>query len=240
LQRFEPLPLASFESATVAVPLGARAARPVVIALHGQFDSVSADCNAWSSVTDYSYFVLCPALRSKPSADRPAQDCTNWECAAAELKEALVALRKRFGSHVAPKEVMLAGVARGAALAVPIAQQDPAVFSRLWLVDGGHDAWSSVFSATYVARGGKLLAVACTQAVCQDDAQRVLASARAVGLEVADYRSLNGNGHLTPSLSNSLKATWQTVRPKRRPWALPPSEPGPTAEGTSPRYAPVR
>jgi hypothetical protein len=182
---------------------------------------MSTDCNAWSSITEYSYFVLCPSLRSKPTAEQPAKDCTDWACVAAELKEALTALRKRYGAHVAPKEVMLAGFGRGAALAEPIAQQDPTVFSRLWLVDGGLDSWSSAFSATYVERGGKLLAIACTHAWCQEDAQRVLASAHAVGLPTVDYRSMNGFDQFTPALTNSLKAAWQGARPKQHPWSLP-------------------
>ncbi len=220
LQRFETLELPSYESSVVAVPLGARAARPVVVALHGQFGAVNADCNAWSSITEYSYFVLCPALRSKASGDQPVQDCVDSECAAAELKQALGALRKRWGAYVARSEVMLAGVGRGAALAVPIALQDPSVFSRTWLVDGGIDLWSSATSATYAQRGGKLLALVCTTRNCQSDAQRVIASANAVGLKVADYRSMTGTGQLTPSLTSSLKATWQAARPKEAPWGM--------------------
>lgn len=218
----ETLALESFESSLVAVPVGARFARPVVVALHGKSDSPLAACRTWSAITDSSYFVLCPALSAKASKPEGAGEaCSQWECAASELKEALVALRKRFGDYIAPKEVMLAGYGRGASLAVPLAQQNPSVFSRLWLVDGGMPYWSSTFSSTYVERGGKLLAIACTEPACQADASRIIASAHAVGLSVADYRSAKGTGEFTPDLENSLKATWATARPKTWPWTVP-------------------
>ena len=218
----ETLALESFESSLVAVPVGTRFARPVVVALHGKSESPQVACRAWSAITDNSYFVLCPALLPKASkSDGVSEACTQWECAASELKEALIALRKRFGNYVAPKEVMLAGHGRGASLAAPLAQQNPSVFSMLWLVDGGMPYWSSTFSSTYVERGGKMLAIACTELACQSDTNRIMASARAVGLRVADYQSTKGTGEFTPDLENSLKATWATARPKTWPWIVP-------------------
>jgi hypothetical protein len=223
--------LTSFEPSLVAVPVGARFARPVVVALHGQTETPQASCQVWQTITAQSYFVLCPSLRRRSVGnDRSSEPCLDWECAASELKEALLALRKRFGAYVAPKQVMLAGLGRGASLAVPIAQQNPSVFPIVWLIDGGFTSWSSSLSASYVERGGKLLGLACTGPECQGEVVRIVASANAVGLKVADYRSTRG-GELNQALAVSLRATWETAKPQQWPWVLPgankPSRPSP-------------
>ncbi len=106
--------------------------------------------------------MLCPALRAAPIGDASisAQSCSSVECLADEIREALLALRKRFGRYVARKEVVLAGFDDGASRAVPIALQNPAVFPVLWLVSGGLSQWATALSTNYVERGGKLLGIA--------------------------------------------------------------------------------
>ena len=218
----QQLELEQFESSTVFVPVGTRFARPVVIAMHGQSDSPAANCNAWSTITESSYFVLCPALRRKASAsDKPTEACAQWECAADELRAALVVLRKQFGPYIAPKHVILAGYERGAAWAVPIAQQDPNVFSIVWLIDGGLGAWSSALSTSYVDRGGKLLGVVCTNPGCQGDLTRVATSAHSAGLPVAEYHAERAERNFDAALATALKSTWETARPNRWPWVVP-------------------
>ena len=218
----EQLELSQFDSSSVVVPVGTRRARPVIIAIHGQSDSPEVDCNAWSTIANNSYFVLCPSLRSKATGpDKPAQACTQWECTVAELKEALVALRKRFGPYVASKQVALAGFDGGASLVVPIAQQDPSVFSVVWLIDGGMQAWSTALSTSFVDRGGKLLGVVCTNPSCQSDLTRIVASARATGLAVAEYHAARPERDFNLAFANALKSTWETSRPRKWPWIVP-------------------
>ena len=218
----EQLELTQFDASSVLVPVGARWARPVLIAIHGQSDSPEVDCSAWGTITNNSYFVLCPALRSKGAApNQPGQDCTQWQCTSAELKEALVALRKRFGPYVAPSHVVLAGFERGATVVVPIAQQDPSVFSMVWLVDGGMQMWSSALSTSFADRGGKSLGVVCTNPSCQSDLTRIVASAHATGLSVAEYNTARPEHDFNLAFANALKSTWESARPRKWPWIMP-------------------
>lgn len=219
--RVDKIETPHFESAAVFVPLGTRWARPVVIAIHGQNESPEMACNAWSSITNRDYFVLCPEIGVTRSENGAKASCNSVECLADELREALVALRQRFGRYVAPKEVMLAGRASGAARAVPIALQNPAVFSAVWLVDGGLREWSSAVSVAYATRGGKFVGLACEGSSCESEAQRVRTSAGMAGLLTAFVNSGSGGSIWAAETVKAVRLSWQRAKPAGWPWSVP-------------------
>ena len=222
-RKIDRLELAHFESASVAIPLGTRWSRPVVVAIHGDAESPETECEAWSAITESGYFVLCPALRAASSGDAGASipPCSSVECLADEIREAIVVLRKRFGRYVARNEVVLSGFDNGAARAVPIALQNPAVFPVLWLVNGGLKQWATALSTNYVERGGKLLGIVCSDVVCESDTLRVEASARAAGLKTVVVKPGPLGMTWDPRLTQATRLAFKSAMPKGWPWMVP-------------------
>ena len=219
----DKLDLHNFDSATVVIPIGARWARPVVIAIHGQNDSPEASCEAWATITEHTYFVLCPALRAAPAvaANSSTSECVSVDCLADEMREAMVVMRRRFGRYVARHEVMLAGYGTGAGRVVPIAIQNPTVFSVLWLVNGGLKQWATAFSTSYAERGGKLLGVVCSDASCEADTLRVQVSAQAVGLKTALVKPGQLGINWDVRVIEATRMAWRNSKPKGWPWSVP-------------------
>lgn len=217
--RIDELELSHFETASVFAPTGTRIARPIVLAIHAQDETPRAACDTWSSITNHDYFVLCPALGPSRGANGAQSSCTSVECLADELREGLVGMRHRFGRYIAPKEVMLVGRATGAARVVPIALQNPTVFSVVWLVDGGLREWSSTVSVAYAKRGGKFLGIVCGGASCEREAQRVGTSARMAGLGTAFLKSASDGLFSAPATLEAVRLSWQSSKPAGWPWS---------------------
>jgi hypothetical protein len=204
------LPVAGHLPAAVAVPLGATRPRPIVVALHGDFDRPEWHCGAWRGITGGHPFVLCP--RGVPRLDSPPQserftydDVKNSEH---ELRGALRALKARFGRYVSPGPVVLAGLTRGASHAVLLSKQEPSFFSRLVLVDGGHDRWTSGNAAAFSQRGGQRVLFLCTNDRCSERAQRSSLFAQGGGAEARAVRAGAGARGLDAHAAATLKQHW--------------------------------
>jgi predicted esterase len=157
-----------FASAVVALPLGATAPRPVVVALHGNFDRPDWQCSVWEPIVGARAFVLCPrgvARRDVPKAwDR-------WEYASAravanELEAALLALRERYPAYVDPGPLLFIGFSLGAIYGAPLVQKAPERFPRVVMIEGGLGSWSVAAAKRYVKAGGQRLLIACGQPDC--------------------------------------------------------------------------
>jgi hypothetical protein len=110
------LPVSGHGAATVAIPLGATSARPVLIALHGDSDRPEWHCGSWRGITGGTSFILCP--RGVPRAGTERFTYADAAATERELRAALRALKDRFGDYLAPSPVMLAGLTLGAERAV--------------------------------------------------------------------------------------------------------------------------
>lgn len=217
------LDLPHFGSATVVVPVGTRWSRPVIVAIHGRSDSPELNCETWRVVTENSYFVLCPLSRASyhDSASKSEAEPTDVESLANEIREGLLVIRKRFGRYVSRNEVVLAGYDTGAGKVVPIAMQNPTVFSVLWLMNGGFKEWASALSTNYAQRGGKLLGIVCSDLACDAEITRVAASAHAAGLKTALVRPGPLGLQLDHRIAEAVRLAWRDSKPSGSPWSIP-------------------
>jgi hypothetical protein len=151
------LDVPGFGKAALAVPLGANAPRPIVIALHGSSDRPEWACAALRSIAGPAPFVLCP--RGVARADFSASDARytfgSVDDTARELRAALAALKQRFGAYVAAGPVVFAGFELGADQVAWIAVQEPSFFSRLLLIEASPASWPSSRAALFGRTGGQ-------------------------------------------------------------------------------------
>ncbi len=201
------LPVPGFAPASVAVPLGATRPRPIVVAIHGRSDRPEWQCGTWRGIVGGHVFVMCP--RGKPA---PGERFT-WSSApdlAAELKAGLAALKQRFGAHVAPGSVVLIAHGLGADLALDIVRQEPAFFSRLVLIEGGHAAWSATLAGVFARGRGDRVVFACGTSDCAASAERAALFASRAGALGKPLLTTSGAG-VDGALLTALRGEWPWV-----------------------------
>jgi hypothetical protein len=164
-----PLVVAEHRDAVVSVPIGATEARPVVLALHGNYDRPEWQCEVWREVTKGYPFILCPRGVSRREAPPGLDRWTFGKPADVkrEIDAALAALQVRFGDYIAPGPIIYVGFSLGAILGVGLVAEDADRFPRAVLVEGGQGGWSEARAKTYAAAGGKRVLFACGQRSCQ-------------------------------------------------------------------------
>jgi hypothetical protein len=167
-----PLPVAGFRDAMVSVPTGATEPRPVVLALHGNFDRPEWQCEVWRGITRAHAFVVCPRGIPRPDAPKSLDRWTYGQGAdvRAEIEATLAALRTRFSGYVAEGPILYTGFSLGAIHGVGIVASDGHRYPRAVLVEGGHDGWTTARAKSFAAAGGKRVLFACGQRACKADA----------------------------------------------------------------------
>jgi len=187
------LPVKDFGPATVALPLGATSARPIVVVLHGARDRAEWQCGSFRGVLGGHVFILCPQGIAQ-SAEGGFYGLGSFDDSAAELRAGLAALKARYGAHVAPSPVLLVGYAEGAAVAADLARQEPAFFARVALVNGDPASVTPSAAKIFAERGGKRMLFFCTDAECDADGvaralllTRVGLSSKSVKADVGPY-----------------------------------------------------
>lgn len=163
------LPVPGFGDAVVSVPTGAPTPRPIVLALHGNFDRPEWQCEVWRRITRGEVFVLCP--RGVPRRDVPKEmDRWEWSSLAktkAELVAAITALRARYPEHVRRGPLVFTGFSLGAILGASLIQ-DPALdVGAAVLVEGGYRGWTAAKAKAVAPRVRRLL-FACGQTDCRN------------------------------------------------------------------------
>lgn len=179
------LAVPGFRDAVVSVPTGATGPRPVLLALHGNFDRPEWQCEVWRGVTRARAFVVCPRGIPRPDAPRSLDRWTYGKGSdvRAEVIAALSAVRARFENYVASDPVLYAGFSLGAIHGVGIVASDGQRYPRAVLVEGGHDGWTTARAKAYAAAGGKRVLFACGQRACKADAAQARKNLQREGVE---------------------------------------------------------
>ena len=203
------LDVPGFGKSALAVPLGAKGPRPIVIALHGSADRPEWACAALRSIAGPAPFVLCP--RGLPRADFPSNDARytfgTADDTARELRAALAELKRRFDVYVAPGPVVFSGFELGADQVAFIAPQETAFFSRLLLIEPSSASWSTSQASLFGPAGGQRVLFAFGSAHRAELTLRAVLTSRAG----ADSRSVFlGEGAVTlePPTRRLLSQNW--------------------------------
>jgi len=174
------LDVPGFGKAAVAVPLGANAPRPIVIALHGSADRPEWACAELRSIAGPAPFVLCPrgVARTDFGAADPRYTFATVDDTARELRSALAELKRRFGVYVAAGPVVFSGFELGADHVAWIAAQEPSFFSRLLLIEPAPSSWPSSQAAMFGRAGGQRVLFAFGPAHKDELGQRAVLTSR--------------------------------------------------------------
>lgn len=165
----EQLELPDGGLAFVTPPVGARDARPIVVAVHGAVDDPGLMCSAWRLVVDVYAFVVCPAGRPL-GAEGPGRKYVwgSGDQIRRRVLEALDAVRARWPEHVrTDAPVVYAAFSQGANMAGALLTSHAARFSRVVLTEGGRRVFEDASVARAFARGGgERVLFTCSQAGC--------------------------------------------------------------------------
>lgn len=152
--------------AFVAVPVGAREPRPVIVGVHGAGDRADWACSEWWATTAGYAFVVCP--KGVPS---PWKGFSSWGSAeqiARRADGAVRALRARYGAHVASGPLVYGGWSQGGTLAAQVIASHPGVYTRALLLEVGHTPLDPRATVASLQRGGVERAILeCTSMPCR-------------------------------------------------------------------------
>ena len=205
-----PLPVEGFKDAVVSLPLGAVEPRPVVVALHGNFDRPEWQCEVWRGIVRGAFFVLCP--RGIPRRDAPKQ-LDRWEYGSLkqteqELDAALAALSSRYPDYVDPGPVLFTGFSLGAILGVRIVLGSPAKYPRAVMIEGGERGWTAGAARGYAEKGGQRVLFACAQTHCTQAAKPAARQLERAGVGVRIISAGNVGHTYDAQVAEKIASEW--------------------------------
>lgn len=195
-ERVVHLDVPGFQPAVVAVPIGARRPKPVVLALHGNFDRPEWQCSVFGPIVASRAFVLCPRGRARSDVPKSLDrwDYASQRAMTKEIDAALSALAAHFGAHVDPGPKLFIGFSLGAIYGVGLVQKEPQAYPRAVFIEGALGAWSRAAAKGFVEHGGARVLFACGQADCMRRIKTLVPALEKAGLPTRAGGSANA-GH---------------------------------------------
>jgi pimeloyl-ACP methyl ester carboxylesterase len=194
----EELPVAGFGDAVVSIPIGATAARPVVVAIHGHRHRPDWQCGLARELVGERAFVVCPrgvlAPRHRGDGDEERYTFRTADDTAREVDAALAALTAAYPGYVDARRPALYGHSLGATFGAAILRRDPTRWSRAIFSEGGYEGWAAGSSRAFVAAGSARVLFGCGTLGCSATAGQAarLLEHYGAGARVAYAR---GGGH---------------------------------------------
>jgi hypothetical protein len=93
--------------AWVALPLGARDRRPIVVGVHGAGDRADWSCSEWLATLGAHAFVVCPI--GVPAQWKDTFSWSSAEMIASRSERAVAAVKARWPDHVADGPLAFGG-----------------------------------------------------------------------------------------------------------------------------------
>ncbi|HKO48619.1 MAG TPA: hypothetical protein VJV79_12895 [Polyangiaceae bacterium] len=204
------LEVPGFRAAVVSVPVSTKRPRPIILALHGNYDRPEWQCGVWNQVVRERAFVLCP--RGIPRRGAPAA-ADRWEYASAramksEIEAGVAALRARFADFVAEGPMAFIGFSLGAGYGAPLVQAEPELYPRAVFIEGGISAWSVGAAKRFAKAGGKRLILACGQAGCLTQVKQLGPALTRAGLDTRVGGSASAGHTYDGSVAQVVSDNW--------------------------------
>lgn len=201
------LEVTGFREAVVSVPLRTTTPKPIVLALHGNYDRPEWQCEVMREITDAFPFILCP--RGIPRRDVPKAE-NRWEYGSVqqlrnEIEAGLSAMKTRFAGYVAEGPIVFTGFSLGAILGRPIVASEPERFPRVVFTEGGGEGWNF---KQFKQGGGLRVVFGCAQRGCPESRRNVVRKAAAVGLEVRIADGGNIGHTYDGPVAKAIRAEW--------------------------------
>jgi poly(3-hydroxybutyrate) depolymerase len=213
----------------VAVPLGAREPRPIMVALHGGSDHPEWACGAWRGITDAYAFLVCPRGIGMASSLAWASP----EDTKARIARAIATTKTMFGAWVREtSSIVLVGFSMGGTQTALLARSDPRTYRRIALAESAYAPEPAMaFARPWSEGGGERAVFLCTTSGCEvpyrTAARNVAAQHRPARLNIA---GTNAHG-MWDAVMRSMRRDW--------PWLVEGAEgweayAGPSAEEALP------
>lgn len=192
---FQPLEVPGYRDAVIALPLGITEPRPLLVALHGNYDRPEWQCMVWAELVKRQAFVVCP--RGVPRGDAPkAEDRWTYGGIPDTLKETfagLKAARSVYADYIDSGPAVFTGFSLGAIYGVHIlgadekkraayGAGDEPPFSHAVLIEGGYQGWHAGRAKQFRADGGQGVLFGCGQYACRAKSQSVAKLLQRAGL----------------------------------------------------------
>jgi predicted esterase len=216
------LQVEGYAPAVVALPVGTTEPRPLVVAMHGNFDRPQWQCEVWREATGAYPFVLCPRGKRRTDVSKSMDRWTyvGGKSAEKELLAGLEALAVRYGEYVAAGPVVFIGFSLGAIIGKGILRRHGERFPRAVLIEGGNKRWSRASVADFAGAGGKRVLFACGQTACKHLSKR---AARLFEAQEVDVKVVFGGniGHTYDAqVADAVVAEWSWLVEGDERWRL--------------------
>ena len=211
------LEVPKFRAAVVSVPLRATQPRPVVLALHGNYDRPEWQCEVMREITGAYPFILCP--RGIPRRGAPKSE-NRWEYGSAqqvkaEIEAGLTAMKERFPGYVAEGPIVFTGFSLGAILGRSIVGSAPERFSRVVFTEGGGEGWNF---KQFKQGGGLRVLFGCAQRGCAAARRANARQAERAGVEVRIADGGNIGHTYDGPVARAIQAEWNWLMEGDERW----------------------
>jgi predicted esterase len=129
-----------------------------------------------------------------------------------EIRAALAALEREFGTEVELSGAVYAGYSQGATMGAHALAGAPEPFARLILVEGGASAWNVAHAGKFARAGGKRVLFACGVGQCANAAERASGWLRKAGIQTEHVHAAGAGHTYLGAVGRLLEA--------RLPWLL--------------------
>lgn len=193
----------------VAVPLGTREPRPIMVALHGGSErpNMPTVCPAWRTISEGYPFVVCP--RGFGGNER-ALGWRTKEDTEQRIARAVAATKRTFGGWVKDTPTLvLAGFSMGGTQVARVAGEHPATYRRVAVGDSAHDPGPALrFSTTWMRGGGERALFLCTTSGCEPSqraSSKNVATQKGRARLVVAPTQVHG---LSPAAAQAMRRDW--------------------------------
>ncbi len=188
------LPVAGFEPSVIRLPAD-RKASPVFFVTHGAGGQADWHCNHYADLLGPSAALLCLSGKRMVARD-PARGYyyPDHLWLSDELAMARATMIEKYSPVLQVDSSVYVGYSQGASMGVLAVAAHGDWWSRLALVEGGYDTWSSALAQKFKGHGGQRVLFVCGTDHCRKLASQAVATLTRASVEARLFTA-PGAGH---------------------------------------------